>query len=499
MTTGVAVEDLSIRSRTGAELLARTSFQVPPGTITAITGPSGAGKTTLMRAVLGHLAVGAIRVSGSIHIDGQDVFGLDRAALQTFRRENLAYVGQDPGAALNPVMRVGALLAEAAPRSVRAERGAALRRVGLPEHMLRSRPGELSGGEQRRVALASALVRGAGVLVVDEPLAGLHGQLRNEIAELLRSVAADDKVAVLVSGHDTATLHGLADAVVSLGEPRAASLRASSASSVPGRIAPLAKGFRDSRPVLDHGVGAEIALRAKEITARAGTRTLVASIDLSVGAGESVALVGPSGAGKTTVARVLAGLHPQASGTLQVNGRSLGVGHARRSRRDRRRIQLIPQNPLSTLNPKHTVLQTLSRPLRLTGVRSREVADRAAALLHKVELDPTMLYRYPDELSGGQRQRVAIARALAAEPEVLICDEITSALDADTAAAIMKVIDRTREDRGIGVLVISHDMSVVAGHCHRVFVLADGRVVESGKTAAVLGEPTTPQTRALLA
>lgn len=479
MTTGVVVQELSIRARAGAELLASTSFRVPPGTITAITGPSGAGKTTLMRAVLGHLAAGTTCVNGSVHISGQNIFALDRMALQTFRREHLAYVGQDPGAALNPAMRIRSLLAEAAGRSAPAEHVAALDRVGLPEHMLRSRPGELSGGEQRRVALASALVRGASVLVVDEPLAGLHGQLRNDIADLLRSLAAEEKVAVLISGHDTATLHRLADDVICLGEPRAALLSRSSAPASPG---------------VD-----EVALRAEAISARAGSRILLESVDVTVGAGESVALVGPSGAGKTTVARVLAGLHPQASGRLEVNGRRLGIGAARRSRRDRRRIQLIPQNPLSTLNPKHTVLQTLSRPLRLIGTRSREVAARAESLLRQVELDPAMLHRYPDELSGGQRQRVAIARALAAAPEVLICDEITSALDAQTAAAIMGSIDRTRAERGISVLVISHDMSVVAGHCHRILVLADGRVVEAGNTAAVLAEPNAPQTRALLA
>ncbi|NKY32580.1 ABC transporter ATP-binding protein [Nocardia speluncae] len=480
MTTGVVAEKLSIRARTGAELLAPTSFEAPPGTITAITGPSGAGKTTLMRAVLGHIAAGTTVVSGSIEVCGHDIFGFDRAALQAFRREHLAYVGQDPGAALNPAMRIRSLLAEAAPRSTRAEHGAALERVGLPQRMLRSRPGELSGGEQRRVALASALVRGAGVLVVDEPLAGLHGQLRNEIADLLRSLAAEEKVAVLVSGHDTATLPRLADDVVCLGESGVALLRRSSAPAGPV-------------------VGDEVALRAEAISVRAGGRILLESVDLTVAAGESVALVGPSGAGKTTVARALAGLHIRATGRLEVNGRRLGLGDARRSRRDRRCIQLIPQNPLSTLNPKHTVLQTLSRPLRLSGTPTREVAGRAVTLLRQVELDAAMLHRYPDELSGGQRQRVAIARALAAAPEVLICDEITSALDAETATAIMGVIDRTRAERGISILVISHDMSVVAGHCHRMLVLADGRVVEAGSTAAVLARPTAPQTRALLA
>ncbi|MFI5717142.1 ABC transporter ATP-binding protein [Nocardia sp. NPDC051750] len=478
MTTGVVVEELSVRARSGTELLAQTSIQVPPGTITAITGPSGAGKTTLLRAVLGHLADGTTRAHGSVHVCGQDVFALEPRALQVFRREHLAYVSQDPGAALNPTMRIGSLLAEAAARRpTRAEQIAALGRTGLPERVLRSRPGELSGGEQRRVALALALARGAGVLVVDEPLAGLHGQLRNEIAELLRTLAADDKVAVLVSGHDTSALHRLADEVISLGTARA-TLR-------PAALA-------------EHAPEDKVAFRATGLSARAGRRTLLESVDLTVGAGESVAIAGPSGAGKTTLARVLAGLHTAASGTLEVNGRTLGIGSAR-SRRDRRRIQLIPQNPLSTLNPKRTVLQTVSRPLRLSGVPRRAVPGRADALMRQVELDPALLHRYPDELSGGQRQRVAIARALAAAPEVLICDEITSALDTETAAAIMRMVDRTRIDTGIGVLVISHDMSVIAGHCHRMLVLADGVVVEAGTTGTVLGEPGTSHTRALLA
>ncbi|WP_328400630.1 ABC transporter ATP-binding protein [Nocardia sp. NBC_00403] len=480
MTTGVQVEDLTIHSSSGAVLLATTSLCVPQGSVTALTGPSGAGKSTLMRAVLGHLSSGTTRSSGSVRVAGQDVFALSPDALQSFRRGHIAFVSQDPGAALNPTMRVRSLLREAANHSRDADLGTVLARVGLPEHCLHRRPGELSGGEQRRVALALALVRKVGVLVVDEPIAGLHGELRNGIAELLRSLATDDDVAVVVSGHDTKVLHRLADDVVALGEPQ---------------VGLLELATRPSDPV----VAGPPALQAHAISAMAGRRRLLASVDLSIGAGESVAVVGPSGAGKTTLARVLAGIHSAASGTLEVDGRELAVGRARRSRRDRRRVQLIPQNPLSTLNPKQTVLQALSRPLRLSGMTGKaEVADRAARLLGSVELDADLLGRYPDELSGGQRQRVAIARALATEPDVLICDEITSALDTSTAESIMELVERTRIARGIGVLVVSHDMAVVARYCRRILVLADGMVVEHGDTAGVLADPSAPQTRALL-
>ncbi|MEV0043509.1 ATP-binding cassette domain-containing protein [Nocardia rhamnosiphila] len=481
MSGGVVVDDLSIHALSGAELLAPISLRVAPGTVAALTGPSGTGKSTLMRALLGHLAQGATRTRGTVHVAGQDVFALSPAARQDFRRRNMAFVDQDPGAALNPIMRVRTLLEEAAARPSDSVLRAALARVDLPESFLRRRPGELSGGEQRRLALAIALVREVGVLVADEPLAGLHGNLRNAIADLLRSLATEDKLALVVSGHHTEILHRLADEVVELGESRTALVRLAARAAEPPGTGPPALG-------------------AVAISATAGRTRLLGSVDLTIPAGGSVALAGPSGAGKTTLARVLTGLHTEATGTLVVDGRPLAVGRSRRTRRDRRRVQLIPQNPLSTLNPKHTVLQTLSRPLRLTGNTPRsEIAERAAGLLRSVDLAPDLLHRYPGALSGGQRQRVAIARALGAEPDILICDEITSALDDRTARAIMDLIERTRHTRGIGALVISHDMAVIAAYCPHIVVLGNGAVVEQGRTAEVLAAPHALETKALLA
>ncbi|KIA63682.1 ABC transporter ATP-binding protein [Nocardia vulneris] len=493
----VLVEGLAVHGPNGQELFGPLDFRIATGSVAALTGPSGAGKTTLMRALLGDLPRGARR-SGSVVVADHDVFALNPAALQRFRRTHVAYVGQDPGSALNPLMRVHGLLHEVAPHAARAHLVETLELVGLsPEH-LRRRAAELSGGQQRRVALARALIRQTDVLILDEPLAGLHGALRTDIARLLTEVAADRSVAVLLSGHDTATIHAVADQVIELGavsafgspdRPAAAALISPSATVGPDvpasdRVGPGPK------PLL---------LRGNAITAAIAGREVLTGIDVELAAGSALAVVGASGAGKTTLARVLAGLHRTATGTLELHGASLPLTHGARKSLGDKGIQLVTQNPRSALNPRRTVAQTLGRPLRrIGGVPKRRVAQHVTDLLAAVELAPELAQRYPHELSGGQRQRVAVARALAAEPAVLLCDEITSALDHATAAALMALLDRIRAERAMGLLVISHDMALVAAYCPRLVVLDHGRIVESGETAAVLAAPAHQATRDLL-
>ncbi|MEV6277953.1 dipeptide/oligopeptide/nickel ABC transporter ATP-binding protein [Nocardia sp. NPDC051832] len=226
---------------------------------------------------------------------------------------------------------------------------------------------------------------------------------------------------------------------------------------------------------------------------------MLSAIDLELPAGSALAVVGASGAGKTTLARVIAGLHQRATGTLELGGRPLPVGAARRIRQDEKGIQLVTQNPLSALNPRRTVAQTLGRPLRrIGGVPKQALRQQITELLGAVELAPELADRYPHQLSGGQRQRVALARALAADPAVLVCDEITSALDHSTAASIMNLLDRIRARRGTALLVITHDMRLVAGHCTDMAVLDHGAVVESGSATVILAAPAHPATHALL-
>ncbi|MEV5834001.1 ATP-binding cassette domain-containing protein [Nocardia sp. NPDC052112] len=516
MNASVVVDALAVCGSDGQELFEPTSFSVATGKVTALTGPSGSGKTTLMRALLGHLPAGARRSAGSAVVAGQDVFALNPAALQRLRRDHIAYVGQDPGSALNPLMRVRALLDEVRHPAAAVPETLAL--VGLTDEHLRRRPGELSGGQQRRVALARALVRHTGIVVLDEPLAGLHGSLRTEIARLLADIAAQRAAAILLSGHDTATIHAIADDVIELGavhrvsnspRPNGGTTSIVWMGTASARRLGRAVDNGSSAPRPGEGAvavrsrtvesAAEPVLRAQGIGASIGGHEVLADIDFVLPGGAALAIVGASGAGKTTLARVIAGLHREVAGSLELRGESIPVDLGRRARNGRNGIQLVTQNPRSALNPRRTVAQTLGRPLRrIGGVPKRRLGQHITELLDSVELASDLATRYPHELSGGQRQRVALARALAAEPAVLVCDEITSALDHNTAASIMLLLDRIRAERDSGLLVITHDMTLVIGHCARLVVLDHGRIVESGSATAVLTDPAHIATRELL-
>ncbi|MFI9202038.1 ABC transporter ATP-binding protein [Streptomyces sp. NPDC053048] len=478
----VTVTDLEIRIPDGPVLLPRAGLVVRRGRVTALTGPSGSGKSTLLRAVLGDLPPGARVTHGSARVLGHDVFALPPGALRELRRHRLAYVGQDPGSGLNPRMRVRRLIAETAaepgPEAVR--RLLAECRLPVDDGLPDRRPTALSGGQQRRVALARALARTPDVLLLDEPTAGLDPALRDEIAELLRRLAADRDLAVVLACHDPALLDRCADDVTDLGSGPA-----------PVR-APIPRPGTDA-PAPDGRSG--LAARGIGVTFTQGGRAHRAlhGVDFAVAPGTAAGIVGPSGSGKTTLLRVLAGLRPAGTGSLTLDGRPLPAPAGRRDRDQLRRVQLVPQNPLGALNPARTIGATLARPLRLHRVvPRRRTAEHVAELLGDVGLPTGFADRYPRELSGGQRQRVSIARALAPRPDVLLCDEVTSALDPNTAVAIMDLLTRLKDERGLALAVVSHEPHLVAAYTDTVHLLHAGRVTHSGPTGQVLPPPTSP-------
>ncbi|MFE5867161.1 ABC transporter ATP-binding protein [Streptomyces roseifaciens] len=506
--TAVSVTDLEIGIPGGPALLAKTSLGLRRGRITALTGPSGSGKSTLLRAVIGDLPDGARVSSGTVEVLGHDVLALSAERLRHLRRHRVAYVGQDPGSALDPRMRVRRLVAETAanpsPEAVRDLLAECRLPVGdgLPDR----RPGALSGGQQRRVALARALARRPDVLLLDEPTAGLDTALRDEISDLLCRLAATRHIAVVLACHDPGLVDRCADDVVDLGTAAAARRAArpggtgrgpaaeapaeSSVESLPEAPAgPSANAPVSASP--PHGDASGSLLAARDVTVaftqRGRTHRALDGAGFSAAPGSSTGIIGPSGSGKTTLLRVLAGLQQPDAGVLSFDGQPLPAGARRRSRAQQRRIQLIPQNPLGALNPARTVGATLARPLRLHRAAPKpEIADRVAGLLHDVGLPADFAGRYPHELSGGQRQRVSIARALAPGPDVLLCDEVTSALDPGTAAAVMDLLTRLRYERRLTLVVVSHELHLVAACTETVHVLEAGRVTGTGPSGHLL-------------
>ncbi|WP_107358123.1 ABC transporter ATP-binding protein [Streptomyces agglomeratus] len=483
--TAVKVTGLTVAAPDGRLLLDGGGLEIRPGRVTALTGPSGCGKTTLLRAVTGVLPPGARCTGGRVEALGHDVLSLGPAALRALRRRRVAYLGQDPGSGLNPRMKVRRLLAEVAvdrhPDAVRA----LLAEVQLPTDngFMARRPGELSGGQQRRVALARALARRPAVLLLDEPTAGLDPDLRDEIAELLRHLAVHHRLAVALSCHDADLVARLADDVTDLSPD---TLGPPAAPRPAARARPLPEGEGGGEGEGEPRLSVS-GLRAAFVQGGRGVPVLY-DVGLTVAAGASTGIVGPSGSGKTTLVRAVVGLHRPTAGTVTLDGVRLAPAAQGRTREQRRRLQLVPQDPLGTLNPSRTVGETLGRPLRLhRRAGRREAPARVLELLEQVGLPANFADRYPHELSGGQRQRASIARALAADPDVLVCDEVTSALDDRTAGSVMDLLEDLRERRGLALVLISHDLRMVASRTESLLVLSAGRVAESGATRQILG------------
>jgi peptide/nickel transport system ATP-binding protein len=480
--TVAQVTDLRLAAGS-SPILDGVDLAISAGSLIALVGTSGGGKTTLLHALLGHISPGLRRIGGSVKVLGKDPFALPPAELRQLRRQRVALVGQDPMSRICPHHRVREVLGEVAPRTDRACAMAdALRRAHLPDapELLRRRAYELSGGQLRRLALARALVRSPALLLLDEPTGGLDAATASQVLAMLRE-AADQGIAVILASHAITHVRLVVDEVVRIEGGRV----------VPGGARPVgARPGRATRPVL---VGPPL-LRAERVRALAGTgrraHEVVHDACLTVPRGATVAIVGPSGSGKTTLLRFLAGL-ADGAGEVVLDGQPLAVRVRRRLPEQRRRLQYVAQDPLGALNPTRTVAATLTRPLRRHQGLD-EVAARAAAakLLAAVELDADLLQRRPAELSGGQRQRVAIARALAANPDVLLCDEITSALDPRTGEGVLKMLSRLQHVTGLAIIWISHDLALARRFADEVLRLADGRLAPERKPTVSSIQPS---------
>jgi oligopeptide/dipeptide ABC transporter ATP-binding protein len=517
------VDNLTIRyDDTASPVVDGLSFSVAPGEALGIVGESGSGKTQTALSVLGLLPANA-HVSGSIRYDGQELIGASEARLNEVRACRIGIVFQDPRLALNPYVRIGKQLmrilldhrlcgrAEARERSI-----AMLRRVGLPdpERQSASFPHELSGGMRQRVMIGAALIAEPALLIADEPTTALDVTVQAQILDLIRDLRQASDTALLLITHDLGVIAGNCNRMLVMdqgskvdegntrdlfrqpGSERTQALLDAAPDVHSPALAP--EMAAEAKPVLDIE-GLSVSFRER----RAGWGehlNAVRPVDLTLHHGETLAVVGESGSGKTSLVRAALGLIPPDAGRVTFLGETLSANVTKRSHATRRNLQMVFQDPLSSLNPAMTVAEIIAEPLRIHArdMTRRERSDAVVAYLERVGLDDSLVNRYPHEMSGGQAQRVAIARALILKPQVLVCDEAVAALDGTVQRGVLELLIDEQRRSGLALIFITHDLAVVRQISHRILVMYMGRLCEVATNDALFRRPRHPYTKALL-
>lgn len=486
------------------------SLTVAPGECLAIVGESGAGKSMIAHALLGLTPDEAEVTAEALRIDGIELREADERAWRDVRGSRIALVSQDALVSLDPFRRIGLEVAEpleihtadsASERVRRAE--ATLDAVAMPDapRRMRAYSHELSGGLRQRALIAAALVTQPRIVVADEPTTALDATVQLRILTLLREIV-DAGTALVVISHDLAAVAHIADRVAVVQAGKIVELgRTADVLERPqhAHTRELVEAWRIHSNPRPEPQGSVVLAATGLSKSFAGTGRVVDDVSLTLRRGATLGVVGESGSGKTTLARILMGIESPEQGTVTLDGVAWNPLRERERRARRARIQLVHQNPRAAFNPRWSIGRSLTEALTAGGVARAEREAAVVRALTQVELDPALASRRPGQLSGGQRQRAAIARALAVGPDVLILDEPVSALDASVQVTVLALLDRLQRETGVAMLMISHDLRVIAAVADDVLVMRDGLVVESGTATAVFGEPQHPFTRALLA
>lgn len=520
----IAGLEVVARGEDGAEfpIVQGVSLEVAPGEVLALIGESGSGKTTIALATLGHARPGCRIAAGHIEVAGERYDLMDEPALRGRRGRTVAYVAQSAAAAFNPALPIMRQVIEPAlvhrlmtRRQAEAKARALFAKLALPDPdgVGRRYPHQVSGGQLQRLMAAMALITDPALVVFDEPTTALDVTTQIEVLRAFKAAVADLGTTAIYVSHDLAVVAQIADRIVVLRDGRVQEegttdailhapahdyTRALVAAAAPRAALAEGPACVDDAPLLElRGV---VAGYGGSDAAGLPRNRVVDGIDLIIRRGQVLGVIGESGCGKSTLARVVAGLLPAARGEVLLSGEPLAGSVAARSRDALRRVQLVLQSADTALNPATPIGNAIGRPLTFYhGLRGAPLKTEVARLLDLVRLPVALAGRLPGELSGGQKQRVSLARALAARPDLLLCDEVTSALDPVVAEAVLDLLVELRRELGLAWMFITHDIATVRAIADDVVVLYAGRVAETATREALATPPRHPYTRLLMA
>ena len=478
------------------------------GEVMGLIGESGAGKSTLGLAAMGYTQPGCRITAGEIIFEGVDLAKLSDAERRKFWGNRMTYVAQSAAASFNPAHRLIVQTTASTIRSGLKERSEAYSDACVlydalnlpdPEHIGDRYPHQVSGGQLQRVMTAMAMSPRPDLIVFDEPTTALDVTTQVEVLSSMRKIVEEFNTAAIYITHDLAVVAQMSDFIKVLRygyEVEEAPTR--EMLSTPKESYTKSLWSVRALEKQEQEIGQSV-LSLKGIDAAYGASKVLFDVDIEVPKGSTVAVVGESGSGKSTTARVITGLLPQTAGSVHFDGTELPPALADRSKDQKRRIQMIYQMADTAMNPRQTVRDIIGRPLEFyLDLRGKAKNDRITELLEMIELDGRFLERLPSELSGGQKQRICIARALAANPDFVICDEVTSALDQIVQEGILKLLLRLQKELGLTYLFITHDISTVKAISDQVVVMNEGKVVEQGRKTEVFQPPHPDYTELLL-